>query len=213
VFQRVCETRGPYKPLIRTPSPISSVAARILEFPPADPSIRCARSGTLISTLAIHKEVTTDMNAHCLQHVSFEGLGSIQSFLQAAGYRITKTQFYESATLPKPDEIDLLIVMGGPMSVNDEDEFPWLAGSEGCENQAFQFCRSVIGLQFHLETTLDSAQELVENCRNELLPAEYVQTEAEILSAEPEKYGSINDLMDKVLSYLSDGEVRTLLKL
>jgi GMP synthase-like glutamine amidotransferase len=228
------------------------------------------------------------MNAHYFQHVSFEGLGSIESSLQTAGYRITKTRFFESEALPKPDEIDLLIVMGGPMSVNDEGEFPWLAQekqfihdiiesgksvlgiclgaqliasalgarvyrnprkeigwfpiqgipstgkatlnfppsvevfhwhgetfdlpsgalrlarSEGCENQAFQFGRSVIGLQFHLETTPDSARGLVENCRNELLPAEYVQTDAEILSAAPEKYRSINDLMDQVLSFLRD---------
>jgi GMP synthase-like glutamine amidotransferase len=226
------------------------------------------------------------MNAHYLQHVSFEGLGSIESWIEAAGYRITKTQFFKSANLPKPDEIDLLIVMGGPMSVNDEDKFPWLvqekqfiydiiesgksvlgvclgaqliasamgakvykntvkeigwfpvsgiistnrttfrfplstevfhwhgetfnlpdgaiqlARSEACENQSFQFGRSVIGLQFHLETTPDLAQEIVKHCRNELLPSEYIQTESEILGVAPEKYRSINELMDKVLSFL-----------
>jgi len=56
------------------------------------------------------------MNAHYLQHVSFEGLGSIESWLEASGYKITKTQFFKSPNLPEPDEIDLLIVMGGPMS-------------------------------------------------------------------------------------------------
>jgi len=228
------------------------------------------------------------MNAHYLQHVSFEGLGSIESWLEAAGYKITKTQFFKSSNLPEPDEIDLLIVMGGPMSVNDEDEFPWLvqekqfihdiiksgksllgvclgaqlianamgarvyrnpvkeigwfpvqgialtdrtafnfppsaevfhwhgetfelpsgairlARSQGCENQAFQFGRSVIGLQFHLETTPESAQEIVKHCRNELVPSEYIQTESEILGTAPEKYRSVNDLMDKVLSFLGN---------
>jgi GMP synthase-like glutamine amidotransferase len=106
------------------------------------------------------------MNAHYLQHVPFEGLGSIESWLEAAGYMITKTQFFKSAKLPEPDQPDLLVVMGGPMSVNDEDAFPWhgetfelpsgsirLARSQGCENQAFQFGRSVVGFQFHHETT------------------------------------------------------------
>ena len=65
------------------------------------------------------------MLAHYLQHVPFEGLGSIQIWLQNAGYEITGTQFYESAELPLPDGIDLLVVMGGPMSVNDEDDYPW----------------------------------------------------------------------------------------
>jgi GMP synthase-like glutamine amidotransferase len=67
------------------------------------------------------------MNVHYLQHVPFEGLGCIEYWLEAAGYGISKTQFFDSASLPEPDEVDLLVVMGGPMSVNDENEFPWLA--------------------------------------------------------------------------------------
>ena len=64
------------------------------------------------------------MRAHYLQHVPFEGLGSIENWLQTAGYEITSTRFYESTTLPQVEEIDLLIVMGGPMSVNDENDHP-----------------------------------------------------------------------------------------
>ena len=77
-----------------------------------------------------------------------------------------------------------------------------MASSKACENQAFQMGKSVIGLQFHLETTPESAQELVANCRNELIPSQYVQTEKEILSARPESYHSINQLMSRVLSFL-----------
>jgi GMP synthase-like glutamine amidotransferase len=177
------------------------------------------------------------LRAHYLQHVPFEGLCSIAPWLEAAGYELTNTRFFESAALPDLKKIDLLLVMGGPMSVNDEDEFPWLvsekqficeaihlgkpilgiclgaqliasatgariyrnslkeigwfpiygissndrsifsfppsvqvfhwhgetfdlpsgatrlAKSDKCENQAFQISKSVIGLQFHLETT------------------------------------------------------------
>jgi hypothetical protein len=64
------------------------------------------------------------MNAHYFQHVPFEDLGSIRSWLLAAGYAITRTPFFESATLPRPDQIDLLVVLGGPMSVNDEAGIP-----------------------------------------------------------------------------------------
>ena len=79
-----------------------------------------------------------------------------------------------------------------------------LARRQGCENQALQFGRSVIGLQFHLETTPESARVIVKHCRNELLPSEYIQTESEILGVVSEKYESINDLMDRVLSFLGD---------
>ena len=53
------------------------------------------------------------MRAHCLQHVPFEGLGSIEPWLNTAGCAITTTRFFESARLPDPREIDFLIAMGG----------------------------------------------------------------------------------------------------
>jgi GMP synthase-like glutamine amidotransferase len=206
--------------------------------------------------------------------------------LLAKGYEGTHTRFFESADFPDTKAIDLLVIMGGPMSVNDEDEFPWivaekqfireviqsgtpvlgiclgaqmiasamgarvfpnpvkeigwlpinavgcndsanfdfpssetvfhwhgetfdlppggvrLAKSEGCENQAFQIGKSVIGLQFHLETTPESAGQIVFHCRDELVPSTYVQTEEEILSVTPDRYESINRLMESILDYL-----------
>jgi GMP synthase-like glutamine amidotransferase len=78
-----------------------------------------------------------------------------------------------------------------------------LARSEGCDNQAFQIAKSVIGLQFHLETTPASAAQIVSHCRDELVPSRYVQTEKEILSAGPNFYKSINHLMDNILIFIS----------
>jgi GMP synthase-like glutamine amidotransferase len=77
-----------------------------------------------------------------------------------------------------------------------------LARSKGCENQAIQLGKSVIGLQFHLETTPESAMELVSNCRDELVGGEYIQTEKDILYAPQERYSTINNLMSDILQYL-----------
>lgn len=65
--------------------------------------------------------------AHYFKHVPFEGLGAIEPWLEHAGYSISKTEFHADAALPEIDAIDLLIVMGGPMSVNDEERYPWLS--------------------------------------------------------------------------------------
>ena len=78
-----------------------------------------------------------------------------------------------------------------------------LARSRACENEAFQLGSSVIALQFHLETTPDTAQALVSHCADELLPAQYVQTAQEILSVPAARYRSINGLMEEVLSFLT----------
>ncbi len=229
------------------------------------------------------------MRAHYLQHVAFEGLGSIEPWLKTAGCEVTCTRFFEDAGLPKTEEIDFLVVVGGPMSVNDEVQFPWLApekafvrgaiqagkpvlgvclgaqliasamgarvypnpcreigwlpvravspanarafpvfrfpkevevfhwhgetydlpdgavllaSSAGCRNQAFQLGPAVIGLQFHLETTLETLQGLVANCRAELVPSRYVQPETALLAAAPTKYRVIHGLMAEVLAFL-----------
>ena len=86
------------------------------------------------------------MRAHYLQHVPFEGLGSIEPWLGAAGYEITSTRFFESAGLPDPAMIDLLVVMGGPMSVNDEDKLPWLTPEKRFIRAAINYGKPVLGI-------------------------------------------------------------------
>jgi len=76
-----------------------------------------------------------------------------------------------------------------------------LASSEACRNQGFIFEDRVVGLQFHLETTPDSAALLIENCRHELDGSKFVQDEKEILANE-QKFFRINEIMRLVLEKL-----------
>ncbi|MBI5831847.1 MAG: amidotransferase [Armatimonadetes bacterium] len=225
------------------------------------------------------------MRVHVLQHVPFEGLGSILAWCQARGATVSFTLFGVSPELPDPDQVDLLVILGGPMSVNDEAELPWLAGekrfvgemvragravlgiclgaqliasalgspvypgphkeigwhpvfadagpaetfafaaqvevfhwhgetfdlptgavrlahSAGCANQAFQVGARTIGLQYHLETTPESAEAIITHCADELVPAPYVQSEAELRAAPGSRYAAANALMARVLDYL-----------
>jgi GMP synthase-like glutamine amidotransferase len=66
------------------------------------------------------------MKVHVLQHAPFEGLASIASWLAARKAEVNFTRFFEDATLPSLQGLDLVIAMGGPMSVNDEAALPWL---------------------------------------------------------------------------------------
>ena len=86
------------------------------------------------------------MRAHYLQHVSFEGLGAIEPWLEASGYEITHTRFFETTGLTDPNGIDLLIVMGGPMSVNDEKDFPWLKQEKEFISEAIGMKIPVLGI-------------------------------------------------------------------
>ena len=67
------------------------------------------------------------MRVHVFQHVSFEGLGALEPALRNRKCAIATTRFFAHESLPAPADVDFLVAMGGPMSVNDEAAFPWLA--------------------------------------------------------------------------------------
>lgn len=78
-----------------------------------------------------------------------------------------------------------------------------LARSAGCLHQAFQVGPCAIGLQFHLETTPESADAIISHCRHELVPARFVQSEQQLRSVQCDRYRMINPLMDNVLGYIT----------
>lgn len=79
------------------------------------------------------------MNVHLLQHVPFEGPGSIAPWLSSRGANISTTRFFDAPALPAPRGLDLVIALGGPMSVNDEAALPWLVDEK-------RFIREAIGV-------------------------------------------------------------------
>lgn len=102
------------------------------------------RLGAPISPRTRTREM--NMRAHYFQHVPFEGLGVIEPWLQAAGYQISRTCFYQPHELPRLAALDLLIVLGGPMSVNDEDSLPWLTAEKAFIRQAIAANKPILGI-------------------------------------------------------------------
>lgn len=86
------------------------------------------------------------MKIHCLQHVDFEGPGMIAAWAEARGHEITSVPLYQQAGLPDPDDVEMLVVMGGPMGVEDEAAYPWLAGEKRCINTVIRQSKPVLGI-------------------------------------------------------------------
>ena len=82
------------------------------------------------------------MRAICLQHVPFEGLGVFATALSNRGVSL-ECYFVPRDGLPK-DAGDLLIVMGGPMSVNDPDG--WIVEETSFIRSALLAGKPVIGV-------------------------------------------------------------------
>ena len=83
---------------------------------------------------------------HALLHVDFEDLGFIEQWADSRSHPISYTRFYDQESLPTQDDFDWLIVMGGPMSIHDEQAFPWLADEKRFIKQSIDSGKNVIGI-------------------------------------------------------------------
>lgn len=86
------------------------------------------------------------MKIHFFQHVPFEGLGVFEDWASMPGNGLTGTKFFEDEKLPFVDICDLLIVMGGPMGVNDTNEYPWLKKEKEFIEKALKRGKKVLGV-------------------------------------------------------------------
>jgi len=86
------------------------------------------------------------MRIHYLQHVPFENPGSILEWAKANQGIVTSTQLYNNETLPGVNEFDWLVVMGGPMNIYEEAQYPWLKAEKELIKAAIKTKKVVIGM-------------------------------------------------------------------
>ena len=86
------------------------------------------------------------IKVHYFQHVEFEGLGRIEEWVTLSRHSLTATKFFDNIWFPEISDFDILIIMGGPMSVNEENKFPWLAEEKKFIRKAIDAGKVVIGI-------------------------------------------------------------------
>ena len=86
------------------------------------------------------------MQTCVFQHVSFEGLGCIENWLREQHYSICTTRFFAGDAIPNIDAVDFLLILGGPMSVNDEQLFPWLIEEKKFIQEMVEKNKPVLGI-------------------------------------------------------------------
>ena len=86
------------------------------------------------------------MKLHYFQHVPFEGPGSISQWVAGKKHELGVTRWHLGETPPRLSDIDLLLVMGGPMSVHDTHRYPWLTREKAYLHQAIDANRAVLGI-------------------------------------------------------------------
>lgn len=248
-------------------------------------SVRIASGKMSVRELNDSWGETPTMRLHYLQHVPFEDPAGIFHWAAARGVPMAGTRLYVNPSLPAVADFDVLLIMGGPMNVYEEDRYAWLgpekrfvaeavaagrivvgiclgaqliadvlgarvrpnlwreigwlpvrrsesagplggalppvweafhwhgdtfelppgaahlAASTACAQQGFVFDGRVLALQFHLETTPDSARALIAHCGQEIDGGPFVQTAAEMLAA-PARFARANALMYRLMDRL-----------
>jgi GMP synthase-like glutamine amidotransferase len=86
------------------------------------------------------------MRYHSLQHVSFETPGLLVDEVLSRGHSLRNTALYAGERLPSTTEFDVLIIMGGPMSIHDEAEYRWLIPEKELIGAAIREGKMVLGI-------------------------------------------------------------------
>jgi GMP synthase-like glutamine amidotransferase len=86
------------------------------------------------------------MHIHCLQHVPFEGPGCIARWAGAKGHELQITDLYRGAALPQVNEISFLVVLGGPMNVDDEHIHTFLKAEKAFIRVCIDAGKTVLGI-------------------------------------------------------------------
>jgi GMP synthase-like glutamine amidotransferase len=86
------------------------------------------------------------MKIHSIHHAPFEGLGCIENWITSKRFPLSSTNIYKFDNLPDTVSFDLLIIMGGPMGVYDEERFSWLKDEKNLIKKSIEENKIVLGI-------------------------------------------------------------------
>ena len=62
-----------------------------------------------------------------IKHIDIEGPGTIETYVKEKGLGSQTVSLHKGEMLPESlDDVDAVVVLGGPMNVYEEDKFPFL---------------------------------------------------------------------------------------
>jgi GMP synthase (glutamine-hydrolysing) len=90
------------------------------------------------------------MNTHravVLSHLPFEDLGSLEKPLRERGFEIEMVQVPTAHfPLPQTESCDLLVVLGGPIGVYDQQDYPFLKDEIACIGERLFARKPTLGI-------------------------------------------------------------------
>ena len=86
------------------------------------------------------------MKIHCLQHSHLGGEIYLPTWAAEKGHDWVSSIVPASRSLPDPEGLDCLVVLGGPMSAWDDDKHPWLAAEKRLLEALIEADKPILGI-------------------------------------------------------------------
>jgi GMP synthase (glutamine-hydrolysing) len=122
-----------------------------------------------------------------LQHAENEHGGLFEEYIRERGVEIRYIPIYETNEIP-PVTTTHLLFMGGPMSVNDEEELPWLIAEKQIIREWVAKGRPVLGICLGAQLIASSLRAPVHPCEAELGWSPVTAAEREIFPELPKQF-------------------------
>ncbi|MDX1921029.1 MAG: type 1 glutamine amidotransferase [Candidatus Caenarcaniphilales bacterium] len=85
------------------------------------------------------------MKIQILKHVAFEGPANIRGWAKSKNYHLNEINLWED-DLDSNADLDLLIVMGGPMGAYDDEKYPWMKPEKEFIKKQIEKGKKVLGI-------------------------------------------------------------------
>lgn len=120
--------------MLRSPTGDAIMRVKVKETTAGPPDIERSKAGASQTRVvgaesrrgAVDGPLGRKADLLVLQHIACEPPAAYEDELAYRGLSLKRVEVDEGESLPDWREFDGLIVMGGPMGVNDEAEYPWL---------------------------------------------------------------------------------------